>query len=81
MCLALSPAWPAGINSVPVVESFESYSNGFDIVGALGWSTPIGGAEVSTNADIVNALTNYTGAGGTFPWIQHTTKCSRVMAC
>jgi hypothetical protein len=58
-------------NSVPFAESFEPYADGFAIGDAFGWFVGEDADEdtglVTTNAAVVNALTNYTGAGGSFP--------------
>ncbi len=54
--------------AVPYTESFESYTNNHPIVSESGWSAgEAGSALVSTNAAVVNALTNYPTGGKSFP--------------
>ncbi len=54
------------INAVPYEESFESYSDGFLIVGTNGWQSSFASAgTVTTKTDVVSALSAY--GGSSFP--------------
>jgi hypothetical protein len=52
------------INAVPYEESFESYSDGFQIVGTNGWQgLQSYSGTVTSKADVVSALSAYSGSG------------------
>jgi hypothetical protein len=52
------------INAVPYEEPFEDYSDGFQIAGTNGWQAALQSAgTVTSKADIVTALSAYSGSG------------------
>ncbi len=61
------------INSVPYEEPFEDYSDGFQIPGTNGWQASLASAGVVTSkADIVSALSAYSGSGFPLDDTNHT---------
>jgi hypothetical protein len=67
-CLLLSVTG-AMASTVPVVESFEAYTNGHPIADVAAWSeTPSDASVVSTNSAAIAALVTYTnGTGNSYP--------------
>ena len=67
---ALPAARANATNTVGYTESFEAYTNGFQVAGTNGWSAPVASAGVvTTNADTIYALTNTyrVTSSGTYP--------------
>jgi len=66
--LACGPVAFGTTNVVPWADSFETYTNGFQVAGTNGWSSDnVGDGIVTTNPAVVGLLTNYAVNGRSYP--------------